>query len=114
MMINGNTNCFVNKPLAEDLRERLLNAPELNIRCANDANCFALAEHQLGSEKDMNPASVLFLELDVEPESSGTEKFTAEKRWSRRSRTPHSRYQWARMLLWTSRVRRALHQWTWI
>ena len=50
MMINGNTNCFVNKPLANDLREKL-GAPELVIRCANDANCFALAEHQLGSGK---------------------------------------------------------------
>jgi len=47
-MINGNTSCFIGKCVASDLRN-LLNEPQLNILCANDANCFALAETILGA-----------------------------------------------------------------
>ena len=43
----------------------------------------------------MTPELELFLERDVEPELFSTIKFTLEKEVGRRSRAPHTRYQWA-------------------
>lgn len=44
---NSNTVCLIGKPLVQDLGD-LLNA---EVRCANDANCFALAEATLGAAR---------------------------------------------------------------
>lgn len=45
-MINGNTQAFIDKDFIGDLK-RELNS-KIVIKCANDANCFALAESILG------------------------------------------------------------------
>ena len=45
-MINGNTQAFIDKDFIADLQKEL--QTNINIKCANDANCFALAEAQLG------------------------------------------------------------------
>jgi fructokinase len=50
---NSNTQCLNSKPLKLDLSEKL----NLPIHCANDANCFALAEAKLGAGKG---AAVVF------------------------------------------------------
>src|SRR5687768_3847877 len=47
-MKNCNTTCLNGKPLKKDLEEKL----QLPVRLANDANCFALAEAQLGVVKE--------------------------------------------------------------
>src|SRR4051812_43873644 len=43
-MKNCNTTCLNGRPLKKDLEEKL----QLPVELANDANCFALAEAQLG------------------------------------------------------------------
>ena len=53
MMINGNTDCFVGKSVASELKG-LLNRPNLKINCANDANCFALAETIFGAGREVS------------------------------------------------------------
>lgn len=45
MLKNSNTTCLNNRPLREDLGRAL----EREVRMANDANCFALAEATLGA-----------------------------------------------------------------
>lgn len=56
-MINCNTTALNDQPLQADL-ERILNIP---IRIANDANCFAIAETQLGIIPEQIPeAKVVF------------------------------------------------------
>lgn len=47
MMINGNTMAFVGKPVATDLAAAL--STNVPVVCANDANCFALAEAMCGA-----------------------------------------------------------------
>ena len=49
-MINGNTQAFIDQDLIGDLK-RSLNS-NIDIFCANDANCFALAESVLGVGKN--------------------------------------------------------------
>ncbi len=44
---NSNTTCLIGRPLGEDLQKKL----GAEIRTANDANCFALAEATLGAAK---------------------------------------------------------------
>lgn len=54
---NSNTTCLNNKPFFDDLAAAL----RLQVRMANDANCFALAEAKLGSVALWNPdAEVVF------------------------------------------------------
>lgn len=54
---NSNTQCLNGQPLQLDL-EKVLGVP---VKCANDANCFAVAEANLGVVKDMLPnARVVF------------------------------------------------------
>lgn len=54
---NSNTQCLNGQPLQQDL-EKVLGVP---VKCANDANCFAVAEANLGVVKDMLPnARVVF------------------------------------------------------
>ena len=50
-MKNCNTTCLNGKPLKKDLEETL----QLPVELANDANCFALAETQLGAVRDQHP-----------------------------------------------------------
>ena len=50
-MINGNTTCLVEVPVAKILSDRL-DFDEKRIYVANDANCFALAEAKLGVGKN--------------------------------------------------------------
>ena len=45
---NSNTECLRGKPLLKDIQAKL----ECDIRLANDANCFALAEARFGAAKD--------------------------------------------------------------
>jgi predicted NBD/HSP70 family sugar kinase len=47
-MKNCNTTCLNGKPLQKDLEEKL----QIPVHLANDANCFALAEAQLGVVKE--------------------------------------------------------------
>ncbi|MBK6822340.1 MAG: ROK family protein [Saprospiraceae bacterium] len=53
---NSNTQCIIGKPMKKDL-EKLLG---IEVRMANDANCFAMAETHLGVVPDyvINPESV--------------------------------------------------------
>lgn len=46
-MINGNSEIFIQKNFAEDIKKHFY--PELEIKVANDANLFALAEHHKGA-----------------------------------------------------------------
>lgn len=56
-MKNCNTVCMNGQPMAVDLAQRL----NCEVRLANDANCFALAETLLGAVQDVNPkAKVTF------------------------------------------------------
>ena len=48
-MINGNTQAFIEKDLIGDIKNELNS--DIQIKCANDANCFALAEAVLGVGK---------------------------------------------------------------
>jgi len=48
-MINGNTQAFIGENIIDDLKKEL--DSDINIKCANDANCFALAESILGVGK---------------------------------------------------------------
>lgn len=48
-MLNGNSDIFIQKPFAEDLRNYL--KEDISIRLANDANLFALAEVHHGAGK---------------------------------------------------------------
>ena len=48
LLKNSNTQCLIGKPLKEDLEKNL----EKKICMENDANCFAMAEAQMGSAKD--------------------------------------------------------------
>jgi fructokinase len=48
---NSNTTCLIGKPLKQDI-EKLLT---VNIKIANDANCFALAETHLGAVRKFQP-----------------------------------------------------------
>ncbi|MFM6936212.1 MAG: ROK family protein [Aquirufa sp.] len=50
-MKNCNTVCMNGKPMAADLAEIL----QCEVKLANDANCFALAETLLGAVQDVNP-----------------------------------------------------------
>lgn len=52
-MKNCNTVCMNGKPMAADLAEIL----QCEVKLANDANCFALAETLLGAVKDVNPSA---------------------------------------------------------
>ena len=56
-MINGNTQVLIGKNITQDLKEKL-NATNLTIKCANDANCFALAEAVLGVGKNYPKSAV--------------------------------------------------------
>ena len=49
-MINGNTQAFIDQDLIGDLKRNL--DTDIDIKCANDANCFALAESILGVGKE--------------------------------------------------------------
>ena len=49
-MINGNTQAFIDQDLSSDIKEKL--GTDIQIKCANDANCFALAEAVLGVGKN--------------------------------------------------------------
>lgn len=53
---NSNTQCIVGKPMKEDLQKLL----GIEVRMANDANCFAVAEAQMGVVPDhvQNPELV--------------------------------------------------------
>jgi len=56
-MKNCNTTSMNGRPMAADLTKAL----GVEVRLANDANCFALAETHLGAVKDVNPkAEVVF------------------------------------------------------
>lgn len=55
-MINGNTQAFIGKNLIDDLQQGL-NAT-IPISCANDANCFALAESILGVGKNFSKDAI--------------------------------------------------------
>ncbi|GAB3020085.1 ROK family protein [Niabella terrae] len=55
-MKNCNTTCMNGRPMQADL-ERLLGIP---VRIANDANCFALAESQMGAGADYPDAALVF------------------------------------------------------
>ena len=46
-MINGNTQVLIDRDLGDDISKKLC-IDESKIKCANDANCFALAEAILG------------------------------------------------------------------
>ena len=46
-MLNGNTQIFINRDLIGDLKKIINFKGKFN--CANDANCFALAEYKLGA-----------------------------------------------------------------
>src|SRR5688500_40287 len=50
-MKNCNTTCLNGQPLKKDLEEKL----QLPVTLANDANCFALAEAQMGVVKQQFP-----------------------------------------------------------
>ena len=54
-MKNCNTTCLNGMPLKKDLEEKL----QLPVVLANDANCFALAETQLGIVKEKSPDAKL-------------------------------------------------------
>jgi len=47
VMINGNSEIFIQKDFRSDLKKAFY--PELDVRIANDANLFALAEHHRGA-----------------------------------------------------------------
>ena len=49
-MINGNTQAFIDQDIIGDLKKSLNS--DIDILCANDANCFALAESVLGVGKN--------------------------------------------------------------
>ncbi|MEM7367180.1 MAG: ROK family protein [Bacteroidota bacterium] len=54
---NSNTTCLIGQPLKKDLQDRL----GMEVRFANDANCFALAETKMGIIPEMVPnAEVVF------------------------------------------------------
>lgn len=54
---NSNTTALIGKPLREDLKAKL----DISFELANDANCFALAEAQMGAVPDVLPnAEVVF------------------------------------------------------
>ena len=56
-MKNSNTQCLNGKPLAKDLAQILA----CEVKLANDANCFALAEALLGAAPEVNPnAEIVF------------------------------------------------------
>ncbi len=55
-MKNSNTTCLNGQPLGEDLRQAL----GVPVRLANDANCFALAEKQMGAGRRYPQAEVVF------------------------------------------------------
>lgn len=48
LMKNANTTCLIGKPMNKDLEQHL----GLEVRMANDANCFAIAETLLGGVKE--------------------------------------------------------------
>jgi predicted NBD/HSP70 family sugar kinase len=57
LMKNSNTLCLNNQPFDKDLEKKL----GFEVRMANDANCFALAETRLGAVKSQIPqAKVVF------------------------------------------------------
>lgn len=56
LMINCHNTCLLNKPFKQDLSELL----GLEVRVANDANCFALAEAVLGSGSGVKDARMVF------------------------------------------------------
>ncbi len=51
---NSNTTCFNGKPFYHDISKMLHSIGVRNANFANDANCFALAESNLGAGKDYN------------------------------------------------------------
>lgn len=54
---NSNTTALIGQPLREDLKAKL----DISFELANDANCFALAEAQMGAVPDVLPqAEVVF------------------------------------------------------
>lgn len=48
---NSNTTCLIGQPLLQDLQQELA----MEVRMANDANCFALAETRMGIVPDIAP-----------------------------------------------------------
>jgi len=58
---NSNTVCLNGRPLRDDLSSRL----GLEVRLANDANCFALAEATLGAARDCSVVMGLILGTGV-------------------------------------------------
>lgn len=56
LMKNCNTIAMNNQPMAKDLAEAL----QTEVRLANDANCFALAEARLGAGRNFPHAEVIF------------------------------------------------------
>ena len=57
LMINGNTTCLIDVPLTNILAKKI-SFPEERIKTANDANCFALAEANLGVGKNFSESAV--------------------------------------------------------
>ena len=55
-MINCHNTCLLNKPFRKDLSELL----GLDVRVANDANCFALAEAVMGAARDFPGTRMVF------------------------------------------------------
>lgn len=64
---NSNTTCLNGKPLLDDLRGKL----GVDVRMANDANCFALAEATLGCARGEELVMGLILGRVSVAESSG-------------------------------------------
>ena len=56
LMINCHNTCLLNKPFKKDLSSLL----GIDVRVANDANCFALAEANLGAAKDLSDTRMVF------------------------------------------------------
>lgn len=56
LMKNCNTVCMNGKPMQHDIEEAL----QVNVKLANDANCFALAEALMGAGKNHPGAEVVF------------------------------------------------------
>jgi fructokinase len=55
-MINGNTQAFIGHDFIGDLKKELQTT--IDIKCANDANCFALAESVLGVGKSYSVSAI--------------------------------------------------------
>jgi len=55
LLRNSNTTCLNGRPFVEDLRAIL----NVDVRIANDANCFALAEARWGAGREVGPSETL-------------------------------------------------------